>query len=324
MEIFIDCLKDTALDTLKLLPVLFLTYLLMELLEHKAGEKTIAAIRSARGYGPLAGGILGVIPQCGIAGGAAGLYSTGVITAGTFIAVMLATSDEMLPVLISAGEVGALLKFIAFKLIYGIAAGFAIDGVMRLIRRRKDSIHSHGHEHKRRTGIDHDSDHGECQDDGDEHSEGHDHCNEHGICSVCVREGCHCEQGIFRSALHHTVQVTITIFIVSLLIACCVGYIGEERIRALPVNMPIWGEIISGIIGLIPNCSVSVMLTGFYLDGVIGAGPLMAGLLVNGGVGLLVLFRTNRGRDRLRQNLYVVASLLAVGILGGMLAHLIF
>lgn len=318
MEIIKDCLTDTFIDTLKLLPILFLTYLLMEYLEHKAGDRTVAAIRSARKCGPLAGGLLGVVPQCGIAGGAASLYATRVITAGTFIAVMLATSDEMLPLMIAAGNVADLLQFILFKVIYGIAAGFALDGLISLIDKRQkekknvgENVH-HIHHH----GCEHDHDH--------DNAEGHDDCNGDGICSVCVRDGCHCEHGVFRSALHHTVQVTLMIFAVSLVISCAVAFIGEERISALPVNTTVAGEIIAGLIGLIPNCSVSVMLTGFYTDGVIGAGPLMAGLLVNGGVGLLVLFRTNRGKKYLKQNLSVVSVLYLAGVVGGIIAELIF
>lgn len=318
MDIILDCLTDTLIDTLKLLPILFLTYLLMEYLEHKAGDKTIAAIRSARKCGPLAGGLLGAIPQCGIAGGAASLYTTRVITAGTFIAVMLATSDEMLPLMIASGNVADLLKFLTFKVVYGIAAGFAVDGLISLIsKRRKEKLNGaedahHIHHH----GCEHDHEH--------DNAEGHDDCKEDGICSVCVRDGCHCEHGVFRSALHHTVQVILMIFAVSLVISCAVSFIGKERIGALPVNTTVVGEIIAGLIGLVPNCSVSVMLTGFYTDNIIGAGPLMAGLLVNGGVGLLVLFRTNRGKKYIKQNLCIVGALLVIGIAGGLLAELIF
>lgn len=288
----LDCTLDTLLDTLKLLPLLFLTYLLMEALEHRAGERTLSFIRSARGWGPLAGGALGVLPQCGIASGAANLYATGVISLGTFAAVMMATSDEMLPILLSDGSVSDVLRFVLFKLVFGIAAGFAVDGTLRLIAALR----------KKKTDA-----------------------RNADISSVCEREGCDCEgHGIFRSALHHTLHVTILLFIVSLILSCLVAFVGRERIAALPINAPVLGEVISALLGLIPNCSVSVLLTRFYLDGVIGAGQMMSGLLVNGGVGLLVLYRTNKGREHLAQNLAVTAALLILGILGGLLASLIF
>lgn len=291
---FLDCLLDTVIDTLKLLPILFLTYLLMEAVEHKAGEKTLAFIRSARGWGPLAGGALGIIPQCGIAGGAANLYATNVITVGTFLAVMLATSDEMLPILLSDGSFSDILRFLLFKLVYGIAAGFAVDGAARARRALL-----------RRRGI---------APRGDENE----------ISSVCEREGCDCdEHGIFRSALHHTLHVTVLLFVVSLVISCLVTFIGKERIAALPIHAPVLGELIAGLIGLIPNCSISVMLTEFYLEGVIDAGQMMAGLLVNGGVGLLVLYRTNKGRPYLGQNLAVTGILLFLGVAGGLIASVI-
>lgn len=294
-SVFLDCLWDTVLDTLKLLPILFLTYLIMEAIEHKAGERTLSFIRSARGWGPLAGGVLGILPQCGIAGGAANLYATNVISVGTFVAVIMATSDEMLPILISDGSAADILRFVLFKLFYGIAAGFLVDGALRV---RRAAL--------RRRGIPPQSDENE-------------------ISSVCEREGCDCdEHGIFRSALHHTAHVTLLLFLVSLAISCLVAFIGKERISTLPISAPGIGELIAGVIGLIPNCSVSVMLTEFYLEGVIGAGPMMAGLLVNGGVGLLVLYRTNKGRKYLAQNLIVTGIIFVLGILGGLAASAIF
>lgn len=291
----LDCLLDTVIDTLKLLPVLFITYLIMEAIEHKAGERTLSFIRSARGWGPLAGGALGILPQCGIAGGAANLYATNVISAGTFIAVIMATSDEMLPILISDGSASDILRFILFKLCFGIAAGFAVDGLLHLRRALR-----------LRRGIASESDENE-------------------ISSVCEREGCDCdEHGIFRSALHHTLHVTLLLFLVSFVISCLVSFIGKERISELPINAPVIGEAIAGIIGLIPNCSISVMLTEFYLEDVIGAGQMMAGLLVNGGVGLLVLYRTNKGKKYVKQNLAVTGVILLLGVAGGLLASLLF
>jgi hypothetical protein len=306
-EVLLDALKDLCL----ILPVLFVTYYLMELLEHVAGEKTLGFLRKAKGWGPLAGGILGVIPECGVAGGVASLYAGGVITAGAFIAAVLSTSDEMLPVMLAGGRVAELAGFIGFKLVYGVAAGFAADGLSRLFVRRKWT----------------------------EFAKDFGGAGAGEICSICKREGCNCghEHGggpedrdghrghrIWLAALIHTLKVGGLIFAFSVLIGLAMEFLGLERLASLGSGIPVVAELTAALFGLIPNCSVSVALTNLYLSGVIGAGPAMAGLLTNGGAGLLVLFRINRGKDRLPGNLAICGALVAFGLAGGLLAGLIF
>ena len=287
------------------LPLLFLTYLGMEALEHRAGERTLAHIRSAKRIGPLLGGTLGLVPQCGVAGGAANLYAGKVITAGTFLAVILATSDEMLPVLISSGKVGLIGKTLAFKLIFAVCAGFAFDLILHLYRKHKP------HEHHRKS-------YGEC-------CEGHSHGEDYGIeiHEMCHREGCDCHGGILRPALRHTVRVALLIFAVSFAVSLTVDLIGEEKLVGLLPDVPVLGELAAALVGFIPSCSVSVVLTEFYLNGIIGAGEMMAGLLVNGGVGLLVLFKMNRSEGAMKKNIIFCAVLCALGVLGGLLAGFI-
>ena len=300
LHVLLHSLGELAL----MLPILFLTYLAMEALEHHAREKTLSRISGAKRIGPLLGGALGIIPQCGIAGGAANLFAGRVITAGTFLAVLLATSDEMLPILISNGEVGVIVKALAFKLIFAVFAGFAFDIALQLYRKRKPREH-------------HAKSYGECCD-------GHSHGEEYGIeiHEMCHREGCECHGGVLRPALRHTLKVSLLIFAVSFAVSLAVHFIGEENLIGILPGLPVLGEAVAALVGLIPSCSVSVVLTEFYLSGIISSGEMMAGLLVNGGVGLLVLFKMNRGEGAMRKNLVFCAVLYLSGLIGGLLAGL--
>lgn len=306
LDVLLDALKDTGL----ILLILYPTYFLMEAIEHYAGDRTFDFIRRTKYLGPLAGGILGVIPECGIAGGIASLYSARIISLGAFVAAVMSTSDEMLPVLLSSGKLKELLGFMAYKLLYGIAVGFIVDIVYRFVVRKP------WWEYKNDFGVS--GSHGD-------------------ICSICEEEGCncghdhgtdcdedHCGHKLWLAALMHTLKIGGLIFAASVVIGLAVGLIGEERIETLPINMPFVGELIASLIGLVPNCAVSVLLTNFYVEGVIGAGPMMAGLLTNGGVALLVLLRLRRGRKNVLANIAVCAILWVLGVAGGLLATLIF
>lgn len=281
----LDALLDAVFDSLKLLPFLFLTYLLMEFIEEKAEEKTERIMKKSGRLGPILGGLLGVVPQCGFSAAAASLFAGRVITMGTLIAVFLSTSDEMLPILLSglaSGVTAELIwKTLLIKAVYGIAIGLLIDVVLQL--------------HKK--------------------SDGHVHIHE-----LCEAEDCHCERGIVFSAFIHTMKVFAFIFAITLLVNFVIFWIGgEEQLRGIFVNIPVLGEAIAGLIGLIPNCVSSVLLTQLYLEGVISGGCMMSGLLVAAGVGILVLCRTNH---RVKENICVIALLYAVGVAGGLLVSL--
>ena len=290
-EALLDTLLETIIDTAKLLPILFITYLIMEALEHYASERTFTLIKKGRGAGPLLGGLLGIVPQCGFAGGAASLYAGGAVTLGTLIAVFIATSDEMLPILISEGSGAMIWRFVGFKLVAAVISGFTVDIILRAARRGR----------------------GQSPD------------GEVNIGAVCERDGCDCGEdehgGIFMPALRHTLKITAVIFAVSLAIGIVFCFVGEEELARLPINVPVLGEALAALFGLIPNCSVSVLLTKLYLGGVIGAGPMLAGLCANGGVGLLVLFRMN---GSLKKNISVTALMWALGIFWGVVARIIF
>ena len=252
-----DVIIDTLIDNLKLLPFLFLTYLLMEYIEHKTGEKAEAAIRRAGKIGPLAGGVLGIVPQCGISASASGFYAGRVISLGTLIAVFLSTSDEMLPICIShQAGIAVIAKILAFKAVAGIVLGFLTDAVMRLLKKGKkpEAIH--------------------C---------------------LCENDDCHCEEeGIIRSALHHTVKIAAFILIITFALNTAIHFIGEENLGRLFVDIPVLSSAVAGLVGLIPNCAASVVITELFLQGVISTGAMLSGLLTGSGIGLLVLFRTNR------------------------------
>lgn len=273
-------LEHAALDCVKLLPLLFLTYLLMEFLEHHMSDKTNRAIRRAGRAGPALGALLGLVPQCGFAGAAASLYAGRVITAGTLFSVFLSSSDEMLPILISEqAPLLLILKILGIKFAVGAAAGFLIDLLFR-----------------RRRTVD--------------------------IDSLCEREHCSCGHGgILLSALRHTLKITLFIFVITFLLEVAMDNGGEAFLESSLFNFPFVGELIAALIGLIPNCASSVVLTNLYLGGALSFGATMAGLLVNSGMGLLILYRTNRS---VKDNIRITVILYGVGVIAGFFCGLLF
>ena len=289
-DMICDVLLDAGMDTLKLIPFLFLTYLVMEWFEHKMEVRSQSAVLKAGRLGPLVGGVVGVAPQCGFSAAASSLYAGGMITAGTLVAVFLSTSDEMLPIFISEQvPVGTMLSILGTKAVMGIVFGFLLDGIYHGVMKRPLR-------YKNVSGS-------------------------HAVHEVCEGEHCHCDEGsILKSTVIHTLQITLFIFIFGVVIGAIVEGVGEETIFGFFTSIPVVGELIAGI-GLIPNCAASVVITELYLEGVIGAGPMITGLLVSAGVGLLVLFRLNR--RHLKQNLAIVGYLYAVGVLLGVVVEVV-
>ena len=277
-------LLHTLIDTAKVVPFLFLTYLLMEFLEHKAGGAPERWLRGSGKIGPLVGGALGVLPQCGFSAAATSFYTGRMITTGTLIAVYLSTSDEMLPILISSGApIPTILKLIGTKLAVGIGAGFAIDGITRLVWRGKKVE------------------------------------QEPGIEELCERENCDCGDRFVLSALKHTAYITIFLLLFTFVLNIGIELVGEENIKTVVLNRPVLGSILSAIVGLIPNCASSVVLTSLFVDGVLSSGALLSGLMVNAGVGLAILFRNNRP---VKDSLRVVAILFCISVVCGILIDL--
>ena len=277
-----DVITDTLLDALKLLPFLFVTYFVMEYIEHKAGDKAEQIIQKAGRFGPFLGSMLGIFPQCGFSAAASNLYAGRIITLGTLISIFLSTSDEMLPIFISEQvPVVTILKILGVKVLIGMAAGFAIDLVIR-----KKLSGNREHEHLK-------------------------------IEEMCNHQHCHCAEGkILKSAFSHTMQIFFFIIVISFVLNLLIGIIGEDSLAGILSGKPILGPLLSGIVGLIPNCAASVILTQLYLEGLLSAGSMIAGLLVGAGVGLLVLFKVN---DDFGENVKITVILYVIGVISGMI-----
>ena len=278
----LEVVEEAIIDSIKLLPFLFITYLIMEYIEHKTKEKTKEAIKKSGKWGPVIGSILGIVPQCGFSVSATNLYAARVVSLGTLIAIYLSTSDEMLPILLSESvPIITIVKILGVKLIIGMIAGIVIDAVLRL---------------KNKT------------------------IEDEKIVDLCEKEHCDCEHGIVKSALKHTINIFIFILIITLLINIAIYFIGQDTIKSFLSNKPILGPILAGLIGLIPNCAASVIITQMYLESIITAGTMIAGLLVSAGVGLAVLFKTNKP---MKQNFKIVILLYAIGVISGIIIEAI-
>ena len=332
MEMILDALLDAVLDTAKLIPFLFITYMGMEYLEHKAEKHTTGMLEKAGHFGPLIGAAVGILPQCGFSAAASSLFAGGVISVGTLIAVFLSTSDEMLPIFISEGvHPATMLRILATKAILGLISGFLLDIFMRHGRHTKaPEKHIHDlcvHEHcdcneeeeeeELHTEVAHTHE-ANADDHAHRHVAEEHHSHEHA--SVHAHAGHHHHHqkgfmGIAMPALHHTIQITGFIFFITLIITLLVEGIGAEAIGHFLSGKPIVGVFLAGVVGLIPNCAASVSITQLYLMGILNAGQMMAGLLVGAGVGLLVLFRTN---DHPNENLRITIMLYWLGVFWGL------
>lgn len=278
-----DVILDTLMDSARLIPFLFVTYLAMEYLEHKTAGKVKNLVQRGGRLGPLFGGVLGAVPQCGFSAAAASLYAGRVITLGTLIAVFLSTSDEMLPILISEADrfgVAPILKILALKAAIGIVFGFLTD----LVVRPRKTEHDHIHE-------------------------------------MCEHDHCHCGEGggILKSAVIHTVKITLFILLVSFTLNVVLHFGGEDILKRLLLNQPVAGEMLAGLVGLIPNCASSVVITRLYLEGAMSFAACMSGLLVGAGVGVLVLFRANKSK---RESVGILLLLYGIGVAAGLLLEL--
>lgn len=269
--------EHTLLDVIKLIPFLFLTYLLMEYMEHKTKEKTKKMIKKAGKFGPFIGAVAGAFPQCGFSAAAAGLYAGRVISIGSLIAIFLSTSDEMIPILISKSvEARIIFQILGMKLLIGMVAGFLLD----LIFSSKQNEQHHIHE-------------------------------------LCEHDHCHCEEGnILKSSFYHTVKITVFLLLISFVLNIVMHYMGEDTLSKLILNRPLYGEIISGFIGLIPNCAASVIITQLYIEGAMSFGAMMSGLLVSAGVGILILFKVNHDK---KDSLKIIGILYFISIISGLI-----
>ena len=273
-----EVLWHGLLDTLKLLPFLFLTYLLMEFIEHKGKDRVSAFMRGAGPFTPFVGAGLGLVPQCGFSVSAASLYTGRVISFGTLLAVFLSTSDEMIPILI-AGDipVSLLAMILVYKMLVAVIIGYLSELIFKIFKIRKPEIN---------------------------------------IDEFCEEDGCGCEGGIVRSSLHHTLSISLFILVITLALNSIIFFIGEDKISSVASATPFLSHAICTLLGLIPNCASSVLLCTLYTDGIITAGAMISGLFAGVGVGLLVLFRINKHKaENLAMLLSLIVSGFIFGLI---------
>ena len=357
MDLLLHFIEHALEDTLALVPFLFVTYIALEALEHAAGARANAVVRRAGAAGPVAGALLGVVPQCGFSAMAATLYAGRVVTLGTLVAVFLSTSDEMLPMLVAERvDAGLLFRVLGLKVLVALITGVLADLAIRALRKnarvhaflrrtvfsvRRDGVeadvvdqmaeggetaehicrlceqdhcgcghdhaHAHGDEHGHERGYEH------GHEDADGHVAGCDHDHGHGHGHAGGRFGI--AGSIVMSAVSHTVQVSLFIFLVTFALVLVLETVGEDALAAFLSGNQLLAVFASALVGLVPNCSASVVITQLYLEGVLGFAPLMAGLLTSAGVGYLVLFRTNRHP---RENAVIVVGLFLVACVWGL------
>lgn len=350
MDLLIDILLDAGKDTLSLVPFLLVTYLALETLEHVAGDRVNGAIKRAGAAGPVVGSLLGMVPQCGFSAMAATLYAGRVVTLGTLVAVFLSTSDEMLPLLLAEQvPVQTMAMLLASKALIALVTGFIVDAAIRGLRRnarahaaiRRTVLGTASNPahvncaHDDHTGgdiidevaeagvsADHihelcERDHCGCDEDEDEYEHGHGHDHGHGGEHEHHDGHGHSHShesapllSIIRSAISHTVQVSVFIFLVTLILVAVLETFGESAIEQFLRGNETLAVLGSALVGLIPNCSASVVITQLYLEGALRLAPMLAGTLISAGVGYLVLFRTNRSA---RENVLFLIMMYVIG-----------
>lgn len=271
-----DVFLEALWDSVKLLPFLFVTYLVMGFFEHAATEKSKEIITKAGRFGPLWGGVLGAFPQCGFSAAASNFYVGRMITLGTLISIYLSTSDEMLPIFISEKiSVLTILKILATKAVIGMISGFIAEIFLGWITKKKERPNTF---------------------------------------SPREDQDCHCGGHILAEAIYHTIKVFVFLLAISFAINILIYFTGEEALMFLISDVPVLGQLVAALVGLIPNCAASVVITQLYIKGIIGAGPMISGLLVSAGMGLLVLFEENR---HVKENLTIVGALYVFGVIWG-------
>lgn len=276
----LDIIIDTLIDVLKLIPFLFVVFLLMEYMEHKLSKKSNKAIKKAGKFGPIIGSLLGALPQCGFGVAATNLFATKIISIGTLITIYLSTSDEMLAILISNKvAISFIIYVLIIKIVIALICGYIIDLVFRKRNNKQEKIKS-----------------------------------------FCEEEHCHCEESLLKSAVHHTLNIAFFILIVEFILNTSIHYLGEEHIAKFLMGNSIYGSFLTSLLGLIPNCASSVIITELFINGTIKFGSLIGGLLTGSGVSLLVLFKVNKN---LKENITILIILYLIGALSGLIINIL-
>lgn len=274
-----EIIIDTLVDSLKLLPFLFVAFFIIELIEHKLDKKNKDLIAKNTKFGPTIGALLGLVPQCGFSVMATNLYVTRIISLGTLIAIYLSTSDEMIPILLADGSSFKTIALIlSIKFIIGMLSGYFIDLFLRKQKKPKEDY------------------------------------------EICENENCHCEKSLLVSSLIHTLKILVFLIIITFILNVLFEYVGNDALTNIFMKNSIFGPFLTSLIGLIPNCGSSIIISKLYLEGMISLGATISGLLTGSGVALLVLFRTNKN---LKENLLILMLVYSIGALSGIIIGLI-
>ena len=273
-----NIILETILDSLRILPFLFITFLLIELLEHKFDSKIKNIINKCGKFGPIIGSLLGVIPQCGFSVSATNLYITRVISLGTLISIYLSTSDEMLPILIAHNaSLDIIFSILLVKIISGILFGFIIDYLFNINNSKLNY-------------------------------------------NLCDEEHCDCKHSLFKSVFKHTFNTFIFILIASFIVNILFENVSDSFLNIVFLKDSLFSPFLGSLIGLIPNCGASVLLTELFINNAINFSTCISGLLTGSGVSILVLFKRNKN---LKENLFILSILYFIGVFVGIFIELL-
>lgn len=276
----LDIIKDTLIDGIKLLPFLFIAFLIIELVEHKLSNKTQKIITKSNKYGPVLGSLFGAFPQCGFSVLATNLYVTRIISLGTLIAIYLSTSDEMLPVLLSHNvDINLIFKILIIKIFIGMFCGIIIDFIIRK-KKKINNLDYH----------------------------------------ICNEENCHCEKGVFVSTIIHTLKTFLFILVITFIMNIIFEYLGHNYLSKLLLKNSIFSPFITSLIGLIPDCGSSILLTELYLKNAIDFASLISGLLVNSGIAIIILFKSNKN---MKENINILILTYLISVVSGIILYLL-
>lgn len=273
----LEVIQDTLLDTIKLLPFLFVAFLIIEFIEHKLSNKQENIISKSGKLGPIVGALLGAVPQCGFSVLATNLYVTRIISLGSLISIYLSTSDELIPLMISHNApLTKVLSIVSIKVVIGIISGFLIDLFIRKTT-KSDFV-------------------------------------------LCEDEDCDCNHSIIKSSLIHTLKIAFFILIITFLINILFHFVDLSFLESALKNNKILTPFIASLIGLIPNCASSVMISELYLNNLISLGTTLSGLLTGSGVAIMVLIRKNKN---ISENIFIIGLIYVIGVIWGLLFNFI-
>ena len=285
----IHVLEHSFIDTLKMLPFLLIAFLLLEFIEHRAGEKTMNILSKSGKAGVLVGSALGLIPQCGFSVIGANFFADRVISLGTVLAIFLSTSDEALVILMSdPTKIKDVLFLLLVKFVIAVVAGYVVDVIFKKLN------HEHVNHHLQ------------------EHHD--DHCHDGCGCS------CNSPKAFWKNALKRTASVWIFLFIASFGLGLLIELVGEESLSKFLLTNSMFQPFLTGLVGLIPNCAASAIIAQMYIEGALSIGSVISGLCSSAGLGLLVLFRDNKNH---KENFIVLALLYFIGVACGTVANFV-